>query len=163
MQALYAEAQHLEAQNLELARRESSLSAAHRDAVAAAAALRDIEAQERGGAGGSGAGGADGGMQALVPLGMGTFIKATVPQGSGIVVSIGAGAAVEKDARSALNFVEGRIKEIEVALQRTSAGRAEVAGRFEQVQQALGSMVQRAQQPPQAAAARAAPRPEERA
>ena len=162
MQALYAEAQHLEAQNLELARRESSLSAAHHDAVAAAAALRDIEAQKKG-AGGSGAGGADGGMQALVPLGMGTFIKAVVPQGSGIVVSIGAGAAVEKDARSALNFVEGRIKEIEVALQRTSAGRAEVAGRFEQVQHSLGSMVQRAQQPPQAAAARAAPRPEERA
>lgn len=162
VQALYVEAQHLEAQNIELARRESSLSAAHHDAIAAAAALRGLEAQEGGGAGGSEAG-AGGGMQALVPLGMGTFIKATVQPGSGIVVSIGAGAAVEKDARSALNFVEGRIKEIEVALQGTRAGRAEVAGRFEQVQQALGSMVQRAPQPPQAAAARAAPRPEERA
>ena len=157
MEVLYAEAQHLEALGLELARRESSLSAAHRDAVAAADALRDLEAQ----------GGAGGGTQALVPLGLGTYAKATVPPGSEIVVTIGAGAAVEKDARSALNFIEARIKEIEVALQDTNARRAEVAGRFEQVRQHLGGMAQQAAQAQPAAAAptaaRAAPRPEERA
>lgn len=161
METLYAEAQHLEALGLELARQESSLSAAHRDAIAAATALRDFEAQ--GGAGGSEAG-AGGGTQTLVPLGLGTFIKATVPPGSGIVVNIGAGAAVEKDARSALNFIEGRIKEIEVALQGNNARRAEVAGRFDQVRQHLGGMAQQASQPPAAPDAhRAAPRPDERA
>ena len=159
METLYAEAQHLEALGLELAKRESSLSEAHRDAADAAAALRDLEAQ----------GGAGGGTQTLVPLGLGAYAKATVPPGSKIVVSIGAGAAVEKDARSALNFIEARIKEIEVVLQDTSTRRAEVAGRFEQVRRHLGGMAQQAAQAqaqPAAAApaaARAAPRPEERA
>lgn len=149
MQALYDEAQHLEAHGLELARQESSLSAALREAVATATALRDLE----------GVDGA-GGKQALIPLGLGTFAKAVLSPGSGIVVTVGAGVAVEKDARSALNFVEGRIKEIEVALQGVVARRAEVAGRFDQVRRQLGGMVQRAAAP---AAARTPPQPVERA
>lgn len=158
IQALYDEAQHLEAHGLELARQESSLSAAFREATAAAASLRDLEGQDGAGS-----------RQALVPLGLGTFAKATLSPGSGIVVTIGAGAAVEKDARSALNFIERRIKEIEVTLQGTNARRTEVMGRLDQVQQQLGSMARRASSAPAAAApapapaARTPPQPVERA
>jgi len=68
----------------------------------------------------------------LVPLGMGTFVKTKISSNDKIVLNIGAGVAIEKDKEAAINVLESRIKEIEVALNETAAQKQEVAAKLEQ-------------------------------
>lgn len=134
-------AQDLEAQDAELARRASGLSGALREGNAAASALRALEAA----ASASGSqGGGSGESDSLVPLGLGLYGRARISYGTGVIVSIGAGAAVEKDTGSALNHVDARIKEIEVEAQDVNAMRAEVAQHAGRVRQELDTIMRRA-------------------
>ena len=68
----------------------------------------------------------------LVPLGMGTFVKTKISSNDKIVLNVGAGVAIEKDREAAINVLESRIKEIEVALNETAAQKQEVASKLEQ-------------------------------
>lgn len=151
VQALYETTQNLEGEGMELARREASLSSARNAALSAAEAMRALE--KSAGAGGDAPAEA---IDSLVPLGAGAFVKAKMSPGSGVVVMVGAGAAIEKDVRSALNFVESRIKELEVMLQNNDAMRAEVARRLELARQQLEVAARNATMPkPTAASANA--------
>ena len=68
----------------------------------------------------------------LLPIGMGTFVKSKISSEDKIVLNIGAGVAMEKDKDSAINFLESRIKEIEVALQESIAQKQNIAAQLEQ-------------------------------
>lgn len=151
-------AQDLEAQDVELARRASGLSGALREGNAAASALRALEAAES--ASGS-QGGGSGEADSLVPLGLGLYGRARISYGTGVIVSIGAGAAVEKDTGAALNHVDARIKEIEVEVQDVNAMRAEVAQHAGRVRQELDAIMRRAAGEAGADVAAAAGRPAE--
>jgi prefoldin alpha subunit len=59
--------------------------------------------------------------ETLVPIGMGTFVPTKISSTSKIAMNIGAGIVVEKDFPAAINYLEARIKEIEIALQDTVA------------------------------------------
>jgi prefoldin alpha subunit len=59
-----------------------------------------------------------------------------------MLINIGSGAAIEQDKGSAVNYVESRIKELEVAFQQISAQRQEVAMRLEQGQQEMNKIIQ---------------------
>jgi len=85
--------------------------------------------------------------ETLVPIGMGTYIPTKISSTSKIVMNIGAGVAVEKDFSSAINYLEARIKEIEVALQDTSAKKQDAATRLEQGKAQMNQMMQSMQQP----------------
>jgi len=85
--------------------------------------------------------------ETLVPIGMGTYIPTKISSTSKIVMNIGAGVAVEKDFPSAINYLEARIKEIEVALQDTSAKKQDAATRLEQGKAQMNQMMQSMQQP----------------
>ncbi|MDP2667193.1 MAG: prefoldin subunit alpha, partial [Nitrosopumilaceae archaeon] len=63
----------------------------------------------------------DADYETLVPLGLGTFVKAKILPHEKIVLNVGAGAAMEKDKESTINYIESRIKEIEIALKETAA------------------------------------------
>jgi len=59
--------------------------------------------------------------ETLVPMGIGAFVKAKIQPNQKLILNLGAGAAVEKDKDSAINYLESRIKEMEVALRETNA------------------------------------------
>jgi prefoldin alpha subunit len=80
--------------------------------------------------------------ETLVPVGMGTYVKATIQPKEKMIVNIGAGAAIEQDKAAAINYVEQRIKELEVALQQISAQRQEIAVRLERGQQEMNRLIQ---------------------
>ena len=63
-----------------------------------------------------------------------------------IVLNIGAGVAIEKEPDAAINFLESRIKEVEVALQDTAAKKQDAVARLEQGKQEINRMMQ--SQPP---------------
>lgn len=132
-------AQDMEAQDAELVRRASVLSGALREGRAAADALRALDAASR-----SQEGGGSGEAESLVPLGLGLYGRARISYGSGVIVSIGAGAAVEKDTGAALNHVDARIKEIEVEMQGVNSMRAEMAHKSGLVRQELEVIMRRA-------------------
>jgi prefoldin alpha subunit len=60
-------------------------------------------------------------IESLVPLGLGTYTKANISSNSKVLIEIGAGIIVEKDHSSAINHLESRIKELQVALNETSS------------------------------------------
>jgi len=78
----------------------------------------------------------------LVPIGMGTYVSTKISSNTKIVLNIGAGIAVEKTSDSAINYLEARIKEIEVALQDTSAKKQEVIARLEQGKNQMNQLMQ---------------------
>ena len=87
--------------------------------------------------------------ETLVPVGMGTYVKATIQPKEKMIVNIGAGAAIEQDKASAINYIEQRIKELEVALQQISSQRQEIAARLEQGQQQMNRLIQEHRNPTQ--------------
>ena len=81
-------------------------------------------------------------LETLVPVGMGAYVKATIQPNEKLLVSIGAGASLEQDKNSAINYVEERIKELEIVLQQLSTQKHEVAARLEQGQQQMNRILQ---------------------
>ena len=85
--------------------------------------------------------------ETLVPIGMGTYVQTKILSNTKIVMNIGAGIAVEKDFSSAINYLEARIKEVEVALQDTVAKKQDAAGRLEQGKAQINQLMQSASMP----------------
>jgi prefoldin alpha subunit len=85
--------------------------------------------------------------ETLVPIGMGTYIPTKISSSAKIVINIGAGIAVEKDFPSAINYLEARIKEVEIALKDTAAKKQEAAGRLEQGKAQMNQLMQSASPP----------------
>ena len=86
--------------------------------------------------------------ETLVPIGMGTYVPTKISSNAKIVMNIGAGIAVEKDFPSAINYLEARIKEVEVALQDTAAKKQDASARLEQGKAQVNQMMQSMQNPP---------------
>ncbi|MEK6962301.1 MAG: prefoldin subunit alpha [Thermoproteota archaeon] len=84
----------------------------------------------------------DADYETLVPLGLGTFVKAKILPHEKIVLNVGAGAAMEKDKESTINYIESRIKEIEIALKETAAQKQEIALRLEQGKHEMNRLMQ---------------------
>jgi prefoldin alpha subunit len=83
--------------------------------------------------------------EALVPVGVGIYIKTNVPAPKKLLVSLGSGVTVEKSRDDALNYVEARIKEYEVAMRQLDIQRQQIAMQLEQVQQQVNLMIRSAQ------------------
>ncbi len=81
-------------------------------------------------------------IESLVPLGLGTFAKASLSSNSKVLIEIGAGIVVEKDHTSAINHLEARIKELQVALNQTSGQKHEAMMRLEQLKEEMNHMMQ---------------------
>ena len=85
--------------------------------------------------------------ETLVPIGMGTYIPTKILANTKIVINIGAGIAVEKDFSSAINYLEARIKEVEITLQDTAAKKQDAAGRLEQGKAQINQLMQSTSSP----------------
>lgn len=78
----------------------------------------------------------------LVPIGMGSFVKASISSGDKFILNLGAGVAVEKDKNSTINFIEARIKEMDVALRDTIIQKQNVMANLEQGKQEMNRLIQ---------------------
>jgi prefoldin alpha subunit len=86
-------------------------------------------------------------VESLMPIGIGVYVKSVVPPVKKLLINLDAGVAIEKSREDALNYVETRIKEYEVAARQLEAQRQEIAMRLNQLQSQINQMVQAAQQP----------------
>ena len=86
-------------------------------------------------------------VESLMPIGIGVYVKTTVPPIKKLLINLDAGVAIEKTREDALNYVETRIKEYEVAARQLEAQRQEIAMRINQLQSQINQMIQAAQQP----------------
>ena len=117
-QQLLYQMQMLEGYFSELTQKEASIVSIIREASSAIQSLKIIDDK------------AD--TETLVPLGLGTFVKTKTVPSEKLILNIGAGIAIEKDKDSSINFLELRLKEMQVALQETSNQKQQIAASLEQ-------------------------------
>tara|TARA_B110000014_G_scaffold191383_1_gene140189 strand:- start:211 stop:627 length:417 start_codon:yes stop_codon:yes gene_type:complete len=130
-QQLLQQMQMLENMFAELSQKENSISNIIRDANSAVKSIQEIKINPD--------------SESLVPIGMGTFIKTKNIPNEKVVVNVGAGVAIEKDHDSALNYLESKIKELEVALQETNSQRQQIAANIEQGKHQMQQIMQQPQ------------------
>lgn len=85
--------------------------------------------------------------ESLIPIGIGVFLKVTVPQVTNLLVSVGSGVTIEKSKENAKNYVESRIKEFELALKQIQSQKEQIAMRMNQLQNDVNVEMQKAQRP----------------
>ncbi len=120
--------QMLETYFADLSQREGTLYGVLREATAAIESIKSLSKKPE--------------SDALVPVGMGTFVKTKISSNDKFVLNIGAGISLEKDSESAINYLEARIKEIEVAIQDTSAKKHDAAAQLEQGKSQINQLIQ---------------------
>ena len=127
-QQLMQQMQMLETYFADLSQREGTLYSVLREAISAIESIKSLSQKPD--------------SETLVPVGMGTFVKTKISSNDKIVLNIGAGISLEKDSTSAINYLEARIKEIEVAIQDTSAKKNDAAAQLEQGKNQINQMMQ---------------------
>jgi prefoldin alpha subunit len=127
-QQLMQQMQMLETYFSDLSQREGTFLSVLREATAAIESIKSLSQKPE--------------SETLVPIGIGTYIPTKISSKSKIVLSIGAGVAVEKDFSSAINYLEAHIKEIEVALQDNAAKKQDAAARLEQGRGQINQLMQ---------------------
>ena len=111
----------------ELSQKEASIASIIREASSAIQSLKTIDNKTD--------------AETLVPLGLGTFVKTKIIPNEKLILNIGAGIAVEKNKDSAINFLELRLKELQVALQETSSQKQQIAASLEQGKQQMEQLM----------------------
>jgi prefoldin alpha subunit len=81
-------------------------------------------------------------FETLVPVGLGVYVKARIDPDHKMIVNIGAGASIEQDKGSSINYMESRIKELELVLQQLASQRQEVSMKLEQGQHEMNKLIQ---------------------
>jgi prefoldin alpha subunit len=131
-QQLMQQMQMLETYFTDLSQREGTLLSVLREAISAIESMKSLHQKTN--------------SDTLVPIGMGTYVQTKISSNDKIVLNIGAGIAVEKTYDSTINYLEARIKEIEVALQDTSAKKQEALARLEQGKEQMNQLMQESSQ-----------------
>ena len=131
-QQLMQQMQMLETYFTDLSQREGTLLSVLREAISAIESMKSLHQKPN--------------SDTLVPIGMGTYVQTKISSNDKIVLNIGAGIAVEKTYDSTINYLEARIKEIEVALQDTSAKKQEAIARLEQGKEQMNQLMQESSQ-----------------
>ena len=132
-QQLLYQMQMLENHFGELTQKENSIINIIREANSAIHSIKGINTQSE--------------SDSLVPLGLGTFMKSKVNSNEKIIINIGSGVAVEKNHNDAVNYLESRLKELEIALQDTNQQRQQIAANLEQGKQQMQSLMQKSKNP----------------
>ncbi len=127
-QQLMQQMQMLETYFVDLSQREGTLYGVLREATAAIESIRSLSQKSE--------------SEALVPVGMGTFVKAKIASNDKFILNIGSGISLEKDSTSAINYLEARIKEIEMAIQDNSAKKHDAAAQLEQGKKQINQLMQ---------------------
>ncbi len=133
LQAIYYQIQMLESYLVDLIQKERTIVKVIQEASSSIESIGGIAENEH--------------HEILVPLGLGAYAKAKIIPNEKMILNIGAGAAIERDKDSTINYIESRIKEMQVALQDTATQKQQVAAKLEQNKQELNNLLQNARKP----------------
>jgi len=128
VQALLQQMQALESYLADLLQKEEAVMKLLHEATGAIESMKALNGDEK--------------LETLVPVGIGAYVKATIQPNEKMVINIGAGASIEHDKNSTINYIEERIKELEIVLQQLSGQKHEVTARLEQGQREMNRMIQ---------------------
>ncbi|HET7390922.1 MAG TPA: prefoldin subunit alpha [Nitrososphaeraceae archaeon] len=81
-------------------------------------------------------------VESLVPVGIGVYIRASLPPVKKMLVNVGAGVTIEKSREDTINYIESRIKEFEIALRQLANQKQQIEMRMEQIQGQVNQMLQ---------------------
>ena len=81
-------------------------------------------------------------VETLFPIGGGVLVKAKVLSADKLIMGVGAKVSLEKRAVEVVNFLESRIKEIEMNIGDVSAKRQQLGAQLEGVRQQAAKMMQ---------------------
>ncbi len=127
-QQLLYQMQMLETYLADLTQKQSSLFNILREAASAIESIKTINEKPE--------------SETLIPMGMGTFMKAKITNKDKVILNVGSGTAIEKDRDSTINYIESRIKEMEVALKDNAAQKQQVVASLEQGKQEMNRLMQ---------------------
>ena len=82
--------------------------------------------------------------EALMPIGVGVYLKTNIPSIDKLLVNIGAGVTIEKTREDTLHYIESRIKEFEIGLNQLGDQKKQITSQLEQIQQQVNSMLRQA-------------------
>ena len=85
--------------------------------------------------------------ESLVPVGVGVYMKALIPPIDKLLVNVGAGVTIEKSKQDAINYIESRIKEFEVASRQLAGQKQQIEMRMAQIQDQINHMLQQSSGP----------------
>lgn len=125
----------LESYTASMDQKEEAIMTFLREAVSSVESVRGINQKQE--------------FESLIPVGLGTYVKANVSGTSKVLIDVGAGIMVEKEHDSAINYLESRIKELQVALNETASQKHQVLMRLEQLKQEMNRLIQSANPPKQ--------------
>tara|TARA_B100000508_G_scaffold44972_1_gene35139 strand:+ start:1058 stop:1477 length:420 start_codon:yes stop_codon:yes gene_type:complete len=126
-QQLLYQMQMLEGYFSELIQKEQAIISVFREASSAVVSLKAIDNKTD--------------SETLVPLGLGTFVKTKLIPNQKLILNVGAGIAIEKDQNYAINFLESRLKEMQVALQEIGGQKQQVSASLEQGKQQMNQLM----------------------
>ena len=126
-QQLLYQMQMMEGYLSELTQKEGTIMSIIREASSAIQSLKTIDTKTD--------------NETLTPVGLGTFIKTKIMPNEKLILNIGAGIAIEKDRDSTINFLELRLKEMQVALQETSNQKQQISASLEQGKQQMEQLM----------------------
>ncbi len=134
-QALLQQMQSLEAYLNDLLQREETVMRLLQEATNAVESMKALTGNAE--------------YETLVPVGLGVYVKAKINPDQKMIVNIGAGASLEQNKESAINYMESRIKELEMVLQQLASQRQEVSMKLEQGQHEMNKLIQSNRSPTQ--------------
>ena len=126
-QQLLYQMQMLEGYFSELIQKEQAIISIFREASSAVVSLKAIDNKTD--------------SETLVPMGLGTFVKTKLIPNQKLILNVGAGVAIEKDQNYAINFLESRLKEMQVALQEIGGQKQQVSASLEQGKQQMNQLM----------------------
>ena len=126
-QQLLYQMQMLEGYFSELIQKEQAIISVFREASSAVVSLKAIDNKTD--------------SETLVPMGLGTFVKTKLIPNQKLILNVGAGIAIEKDQNYAINFLESRLKEFQVALQDIDGQKQQVSASLEQGKQQMNQLL----------------------
>lgn len=80
--------------------------------------------------------------EALMPIGVGVYLKTNIPSIDKLLVNIGAGVTIEKTHQDTLHYIESRMKEFEIGLNQLREQKKQITSQLEQIQHQVNSMLQ---------------------
>ena len=126
-QQLLYQMQMLEGYFSELIQKEEAIISLFREASSAVVSLKAIDNKTD--------------SETLVPMGLGTFVKTKLIPNQKLILNVGAGVAIEKDQNYTINFLESRLKEMQVALQEIGGQKQQVSASLEQGKQQMNQLL----------------------
>ena len=132
-QQLLYQMQMLESYTTSMDQKEETIMNVLREAISSVESIRGINQKQE--------------FESLIPVGLGTYVKANVSGASKVLLAVGAGIMVEKEHDSAVNYLESRIKELQVALNETATQKHQLLMRLEQLKQEMNRLIQSANPP----------------